>query len=340
MGLVLRLALISSLGVTAVSANYPLSDHYDGKHFFNKAPIEHRNFIDLLRWMMEGGKKKWPEKVENKASPQFPQGVDKHDIHVTYVNHASFFIQYGGLNILTDPIFSERASPVSFAGPKRVRIPGVALEQLPQVHYVIVSHNHYDHLDIPSLKDLNRKFHPQFLVPLGDAQLLKSEGIENVVELDWWQSFVLQGRGEIQLVPCQHWSARGLFDRFESLWGAYLIKIDAVKIVFVGDAGYSDDFKSLYKKVGAIDLSIIPIGAYEPRWFMKAFHMNPDEAVQAHLDMQSRYSLASHFGTFQLTNEGIDDPPKDLRESLKNRGLSSESFPVLEVGQTKSFNLK
>ena len=322
---------------TSSVADYPVSDHYDGSHFFNRKDLELRGSLDFFRWILQGGRKQWPEKVENQFHPQFPTRQDEDQIFVTFVNHASFIVQYKGLNIITDPIFSERASPVSWVGPKRVRRPGVDLDKLPQVHYVIVSHNHYDHLDIPSLQDLNNKFHPKFLVPLGNAELLKNNNIENVIELDWGQSFILQGHGEIQLVPCQHWSARSLFDRFKTLWGTYFIKIDKKKIVFVGDAGYSEDFKNLYKKIGSVDLSILPIGAYEPRWFMKPFHMNPEEAVQAHLDLHARFSLGSHFGTFQLTNEGIDEPAKDLMDSLKKHSLSKETFLILEPGQTMKF---
>lgn len=315
---------------------YPLSDHFDGKHFNNVPPVDGKGFFDFFRWVLAAGRKEWPDYVENKAVPQLAKNDDSNTIHVTFINHASSLIQIAGLNIITDPMFSERASPLSWLGPKRVRKPGMEISELPPIHYVMISHNHYDHLDLPSLRALDEKFHPHFLVPLGNATLLQDEGITNVTELDWWQSYSLGAKGNIHLVPCQHWSARGVFDRLETLWGAYVLEILSSRILFVGDAGYNSIYKTLYERFGAFDLSILPIGAYEPRWFMKDFHMNPEEAVQAHLDLHSRQSIASHFGTFQLTNEGIDDPPQSLSESLKLHKLRKEEFLVLEAGQTST----
>lgn len=324
-------------GIPSTASKYPLSNHYDGKKFFNINPVEKRNFLDIFKWRWEGGRQEWPTQVANTAKPNFPSKSDPNRIHITYINHASSLIQIDGVNIITDPMFSERASPIEWIGPKRVRAPGAQISELPNIHYVIISHNHYDHLDLPSLRQLNEKFHPHFLVPLGNAELLKGEGIEKVTEMDWEQTFK-SDNVLIDFLSIQHWSARGLFDRFETLWGAYYITIGKWKILFVGDAGYSNEYKKIYEKKGAPDVSILPIGAYEPRWFMKTFHMNPEEAVQAHLDLKSRYSVASHFGCFQLTNEAIDQPPKDLELSLKKNALSQEQFKVLEVGQTKEFH--
>lgn len=330
---VIFFSLITFMESKALS-NYPVSDHFDGKHFFNEKPLARKGFMSFLRWTIEGGRQKWPSSVENKIRPELVKNPDPQKIYVTFINHASFLIQINGVNILTDPIFSERASPFSWVGPKRVRPPALRVEELPQIHYVIVSHNHYDHMDLPSLKALSERFHPRFLVPLANAKLLNKEGIDTVTELDWWQSHSLGDKGNIELVPCQHWSARGLFDRLEALWGAYVISADTRKILFVGDAGYSSIYKKIYKTYGPLTLSILPIGAYEPRWFMKDFHMNPEEAVQVHLELHSLQSIGSHFGTFQLTNEAIDAPPKALEESMNQHGLPREQFLVPEVGQT------
>ncbi len=311
--------------------------HYDGIRFYNEDNIEEHGLSDVFRWMLQGGKKKWPDYVKNKIQKEIPAQVEAEKINISFINHATFLIRIGGYTIITDPMYSERASPVSFAGPKRVRQPGVPFDKLPHIDFVIISHNHYDHLDLPTLRDLNSTFHPRFFVPLGNKSLLEEEGIQNVMEMDWWQSFKINAEDEIQLVPCQHWSARGIFDRFKTLWGAYFLKIRNKKILFVGDAGYSSSFKHVYENVGAVDLSILPIGAYEPRWFMKIFHMNPEEAVQAHLDLHSKQSIGSHFGTFQLTNEGIEDPPKELLESLFKKGLDPKTFLVPEPGQSFVF---
>ncbi len=312
--------------------------HFDGNRYYNDSPIQERNLFDVFKWWLEGGKKAWPVSIENKASPQIPSVIEANKIYVSYVNHASFLVQISGLNILTDPIYSERASPLSWIGPKRRRKPGIAFDKLPHIDYVIISHNHYDHFDLPTLKELVNKFQPQFIVPLGNAKLLSESGSNKIHELDWWQSINLSPQGgTITLVPSQHWSARGIFDRSKSLWGGYVITKNTWKILFQGDTGYGPFFKKIQKRFGSFDLSILPIGAYEPRWFMKDHHMNPDDAVQAHLDLNSHRSLASHFETFQLTNEAIDEPPRALNLSLEKRKLSKDLFRVPMTGETIVF---
>ncbi len=261
----------------------------------------------------------------------------------TWIGHATVLLQVGGLNILTDPIFSERASPVSWAGPKRKLPPALQLSDLPHIDVVIVSHNHYDHLDLPSLRALNAQSGgpPRFLMPLGVGDWLREQGIANVSQLDWWQSTALPG-ATLHFVPVQHWSARRLFDRFDTLWGGWVIDTAAdgrpLKVFFTGDTGYSKDFTDIRRRFGAMDFAMIPVGAYEPRWFMKHQHVNPDEAIQIHLDLQSRQSLGIHWGAFELTDESLDEPPVMLRQALQARGLADSRFitpppgKVLRIG--------
>jgi L-ascorbate metabolism protein UlaG (beta-lactamase superfamily) len=222
---------------------------------------------------------------------------------------------------------------VSFAGPKRVKPPGVPIEGLPGLDFVLVSHNHYDHLDVPTLKRLKEIYDPTFLVPLGDADLLKEAGISKFQELDWWQEVELGPGTRVVFVPVKHWSARGLMDRNRSLWGGFVILSPMQRIFFSGDTGYCDIFKSLAEKYGDFSLSLLPIGAYEPRWFMRDAHMNPREAVQAHLDLKSKRTMGIHFGLWQMTDEGIEEPVLALKKARQELGVSDLDFGAPEVGE-------
>lgn len=312
--------------------DYPKSDHYDGDKFFNLEETSDKSFFEVLKWKLTTDAKEWPEHVENK---NFPAPVlDPRDKSLlTFINHATYLITLPGLNILTDPVFSERVSPVKFAGPKRVREPGVKFDNLPAIQVVLISHCHYDHLDEESVRRLEEKFHPLFLVPLGEEKRLRGWGVQNVKELDWWQEHKVQ-ETTITLTRVQHWSNRHLWDKRETLWGGFFIKSPSAAIYFAGDTGYGNHFTETKLKIGPPDVALLPIGAYEPRWFMREMHMNPDEAVQAHLDLSSKVSLPMHFGTFQLTDEGIDDPVKDLESAREKKSLPAENFPVLEQGQS------
>jgi len=289
-----------------------------------------KSLWDVFKWKMSGTAKPWPDhEVINTATPILVRQGQAASIHVTSIGHSTLYIQDATQSILTDPIFSRRASPVSFAGPARIRKPAVQIPDLPHLSTVIVSHNHYDHMDLPSLVALDKKFHPHFIVPLGNAKFLEQEGIQNITELDWWES-----HENIQLVPAQHWSARGLNDRNESLWGGYVITLSQKKIFFAGDTGYGPHFKMIRERCGPMDLSLLPIGAYEPRWFMKDQHMNPDDAAMAHLDLQSRQSLAMHFETFQMTDEAFGEPREALARALQERQIRPANFAVPEIGST------
>lgn len=299
--------------------------------FENLQPFPDKSFGELLKWRLFSSREKWPDWVETKQGQVSVERVTGSKIHFLPVNHASVLIQVEGKNILTDPIYSMRTSPVSWAGPKRVREAGIKFEDLPPIDIVIISHNHYDHLDLPTLKRLKDKFDPTFYVGLKNGELLKSEGITNLVEMNWWQT-EKNGLIDITFVPAQHWSARGLFDRFETLWGGFYLKAPMAKIYFAGDTGYGSFFTLIKEKLGSPDLAFLPIGAYEPRWFMKNAHMNPEEAVKAHHDLESRFSVGIHLETFQLTNEAFDTPRKEFLQAW-SKSQKKGSFEAPEFGK-------
>jgi len=273
----------------------------------------------------------WPSRIP--VEPRRPPSGGPDDVVVTFVGHATFLIQVAGINLLTDPVYSERASPVSFAGPRRVRAPGVRFDDLPTISLVLLSHNHYDHCDLGTLRALDRRFQPRLVTPIGNSRLLRSAGIRQVDEIDWWQS-ASAAPLPVTLTPAQHFSARSMFDRNRALWGGFLIEAGGRRILFAGDSGYGPHWREIATRLGPFDLALLPIGAYEPRWFMKDIHMNPAEAVQAHLDLGARQSIAMHFGTFQLTPEGFDEPVRGLATALRQRGVSAEQFRTVDVGES------
>jgi L-ascorbate metabolism protein UlaG (beta-lactamase superfamily) len=331
------LTVIMMLAAAAMveGKSYPKSDHFDGEKFHNLETQEMNSFWDFLKWKLEA-KASWPEYVTNKDYP-LPVLTPQNRAVATFINHATFLIQLPGLTILTDPVYSARVSPFSFIGPERVREPGVAFESLPAVDVVLISHNHYDHLDLATLKNLDAKFHPLIIAPLGLESFLKKEGLQNVIELDWWQDHLVKDV-LITLAPAQHWSSRTPFDKRETLWGSFMIASPQFKTYFAGDTGYASHFKDVRTRLGAPDLALLPIGAYEPRWFMKIHHMDPFEAIEAHLDLGAEKSVGMHFGTFQVTNEGYDRPVQDLKEGLEQKNVSSDDFKILDQGQSLHFN--
>jgi len=306
------------------------TDHFDGRRFFNPNGANGQPVWMVPRLLLTP-RTRWPSAVP--VEPRRPPTAGPVDVVVTFVGHATFLIQVAGLNLLIDPVYAARASPVAFAGPRRVRAPGVRFDDLPTIALVLLSHNHYDHCDLGTLRALGRRFHPLVVTPSGNGRLLRSAGIGHVEEIDWWQS-----AGEaplpITLTPAQHFSSRNMFDRNRALWGGFLIEADGRRILFAGDSGYGPHFRDIAARLGPIDLALLPIGAYEPRWFMKEIHMNPAEAVQAHLDLAARQSIAMHFGTFQLTPEGIDEPVRELARALRERRVPAERFRTVEVGES------
>jgi len=317
------------------SSSYPQSDHFDGRRFYNPSVNIDKSFWQVLKWHFSGDKVEWPEWRENTHSVSLPAAVTEGQVSTTFVNHATHLIQFAKVNMLTDPVFSRRASPFSWVGPKRRHAPALAASELPRIDVVLISHNHYDHMDAGSIRALSEQFDPLFVVPLGNAKLVQSMGAKKIIELDWWQRAEIPG-GSVTLVPVQHWSARGLFDRNQALWGGFVVEAGDKKVFFAGDTGYAQVFSEIFEKFGPMDLSFLPIGAYEPRWFMKEQHMNPEEAVQAHLDLRSKFTIGTHFGTFRMADEGMDQPLFELAEALRKLEVDSQSFIAPEPGQTET----
>jgi L-ascorbate metabolism protein UlaG (beta-lactamase superfamily) len=250
---------------------------------------------------------------------------------VTFIGHATFLIQTAAGNILTDPMYSDRAGPFNLLGPKRVRRPAIAFEDLPQISTVLLSHNHYDHCDLPTLRFLAQRFDPIVVTPLGNAALVRSAGIRRVEELDWWQEST-SAPFPATLTPAHHFSARTPFDRNRCLWGGFMLTAGTKRLFFAGDSAYSPLFRDIHDRFDPVDLALLPIGAYEPRWFMRSVHMNPMEAVQAHLDLKAARSIPMHFGTFQMAGEGIDEPLRALAEARQAHGVAAPAFDALEFG--------
>jgi len=313
----------------------PRSDHFDGERFFNPGTGgSARGFRDFLRWQRTRQRTPWPEWVENRAQPALPPRLDAGALALTFINHITFLIQFCGLNVLTDPVYSQRASPFRRLGPKRHRAPGLAFAALPHIDVVLISHNHYDHLDVQTLLQLQEAHSPRFMTGLGNGAFLAEFGLQAVEELDWWQESVTPS-AMICLTPAQHWSSRRPRNRNRTLWGGFVVRAGGRQVFFAGDSGYGNHFKMIGERCGAIDVALLPIGAYEPRWFMQQQHMNPEDAVLAHLDLQARISVATHFGCFQLTDEGFEDPPQALARACRAHGLAADSFLVLETGETR-----
>ncbi len=307
---------------------------FDGVKFDNIEPFDDKSIFDLVSWKIGSMSEStpWPDNIDSK---QFKPAVQRSvKPIITVINHASVLIQVDNLNILTDPHYSLRASPVQFAGPKRVVNPAIAFDDLPPIDIVLISHNHYDHLDLDTLKRLNDRDLPQFVAGLKTKSFLEDNEIKTAIDLDWWQS-ITANKTQITFVPSQHWSARGIFDKREMLWGGFYIE-NTHKIYFAGDTGYGKFFKVIKDKLGAPDLSLIPIGAYEPRWFMKDAHLNPMDALKAFKDLESKEMIGIHFGTFKLTDEGYNDPIKTLKEEVKKLNMDPIKVIIPTFGKPYS----
>jgi N-acyl-phosphatidylethanolamine-hydrolysing phospholipase D len=350
-GVLYAIAAILIIANLSFSSAQTSSHHTPTGFKNNYAAAVSKSFGDFARWQWASWRMAKPVSQPTPSVPADLALIKAPSLPtVTWIGHATALVQASDLNVLIDPIFSERASPVQLFGPKRAQPPGVAMPDLPAIDVVLISHNHYDHLDRNSVAQLDEKAKVAgkktlFIVPLGLKAWFNNLGIDSVVELDWWQHHTVQGV-EFHLTPVQHWSARGVNDRSATLWGGWAVFGADFQWYYAGDTGYSRDFADTSKHFadrqtaaagGGFDLALIPIGAYEPRWFMEQQHVNPTESVRIHQDIGSKRSIGVHWGTFQLTDEPLDQPPRDLAIARQAMGVKDADFGVLAIGQSQQF---
>ena len=329
------LGLLSLVGCTGAPYQGPASDHFDGQRFSNLEPKAHKNLAAVLKWQLNRPPQApWVEQPLPLAAQAIPPRVDGEDLRVTYINHATLLIQLQGLNILTDPLWSKRASPLSFIGPKRYHVPGLSLEQLPPIDLILVSHNHYDHLDTGSLRQLAARFpEARVVTGLGNGALIRQCGFADVREMDWWQALPLNDRLTLHGVPAQHWSSRTRADTNKTLWMGFVLDAPEGPLLFPGDTGLGPEFRLIHQRFGPMRFAALPIGAYAPRWFMRDNHMNPDDAVQAHRQLASQNSMAIHFGTFNLSDEEQFAPVMALAAALHEHQVPEAEFRAPQPGE-------
>ena len=321
---------------------FPVSDHCDGYRFFNPSGMPPRSFSDLPKWWwqrLRGQGERWPKSAPSPHPVHLPAEIPAGSVAVTLIGHATFLLQFPAFTVLTDPVFAHRAGPLGLFGPPRVRPPSLTLTELPSIDFVVLSHNHYDHLDISALRWLARERRPQIITTLGNQAWLERSGVTSVVELDWWQPLLAHPELSVICTPAQHWSSRGPRDRNRTLWGGFMLKTPAGAVFFGGDSGWGSHFSTIRVRLGPPGLSLLPIGAYEPRWFMEPVHINPEEAVRAHLALGARQSLGMHYGTWQLTDEGIDAPLAALAVARQTHNVAESAFGTVDFGETRLVTL-
>jgi L-ascorbate metabolism protein UlaG (beta-lactamase superfamily) len=322
----------------------PVTDHFDGAYFYNpyypENPIKSPRPWEALRWLANRHKGPWAEWTDSQPAPPPPKEVPVKELQVTFIGHSTVLIQLDRLNILCDPHWSNRASPFSNIGPRRHCPPGLRFEDLPPIDVVLQSHDHYDHFDILTLQRIAAAWKPHFIVPLGGCNRLRSSGIaggSEATELDWWQLVSISPELRITAVPARHFSGRTLMDRNMTLWCGYVIEGSFGSVYFAGDTGYGPHFGEIKRKLPAIRVALLPIGAFNPRWFMGAVHMSPQEAVQAHRDLGAETSIGIHFGTFRLADDGQTEPLDELKRALDSAGEPKPQFCTLGPGEAKYF---
>lgn len=331
------LALVGLAACIPVHARYvgPDSDHFDGRRFHDPRRVPRRDLVDLLTWRLERNHRPWDRPTDTEPGPPPPRRVSE-GLRVTWVGHATLLVQLDGVNVLTDPIWSERGSPFADLGPRRVRPPAVRFDELPPIDAVVVSHDHYDHMDVPTLRRLAARHRPPILVGLNNAGYLAWVGVRGGVDLDWWQC-VRVGAAPVTVcaVPTQHDSGRGISDRSQSLWAGWWITGPSGSVFFAGDTGLGPHFAEIRARMGPPCVALLPIGAYQPRWFMRPFHMSPDDAVRAYGTLGARHGVPMHYGTFDLSDEGREEPVVDLAQAVRRHG--AVGFAPVPFGQGQTF---
>jgi len=317
----------------------PVSDHFDGQRFFNpgEAPTD-RSLGEILRWRRSAPDNPWPRSIP--VTPTVPEPRVE-GLRATMVGHATLLIQLAGLNILTDPVWSNRASPLSFAGPRRVTAPGIRLVDLPRIDAILLSHNHYDHLDIATLKALHRRDAPLIVTPLGNDRIVHRHLRDaRVATGDWGDRIEFAAGAEAHIVPANHWSSRGLRDRRMALWGGFMVRAGGRLVYFAGDTGYGTGaiFRAMRERYGSPDLALLPIGAYDPRWFMAAQHTDPEDAIRILSDLEARAAIGIHWGTFRLTDEPCDEPAQLLAAQLRAVRIEPATFQAMRPGQVADYS--
>ena len=337
-GFLLAMALVAvfagALARRPAGHSGPPGEHFDGERFHNLVDAPHGSVLDFLAMRATTDYARWERWIEVAPASAPRRRLATGEVRATFINHATVLLQVGPVNVLTDPVWSERASPLSWAGPRRVHRPGLRYEDLPPIDAVVLSHNHYDHLDLPTLRRLAIDHAPRVLAGLGLRRWLAQRGVGRAEELDWWQGSQLAADVRVTFTPTQHWSSRGLRDRRRTLWGGWVVEHAGKTVYFAGDTATGPHFARVAERFGPPDLALLPIGAYAPRDFMGTAHLSPAEAVAAHLELGARRSMAIHFGTFQLSQEAREAPGRLLAAARLAAGLDDGEFIVPAIGET------
>lgn len=332
-----RRKLVIAIGAAVLSActaavlpyyRGPRSDHFDGRHFFNEEPFEEQQPSELARWQLSRHRGEWPDSDAIRG-PAPPARVGGGALRVTMVNHATVLIQMDSLNILTDPVWSPKVGYEGQVGVRRHRPPGVPFDSLPEIDVVLISHDHYDHMDLPSLLRLQRRYHPRIITGLGNPGYLAAQGVQRAEQLDWWQSMSLSGKVRVTAVPARHWSGRSLTDRYERLWEGFVIEGARDTIYFAGDTGWGRMYRELHARWGRFTLALLPVAPFRPRWYMARKHLGPNDAVRAAIETRSAMVIPIHWGTFELGDDGESEAVDTLRAAVS--ALPSACRPRLSV---------
>jgi L-ascorbate metabolism protein UlaG (beta-lactamase superfamily) len=309
----------------------PPRPHFDGRRFRNQIPTTAWAGA-VFKWLWQRQPATWPDWIESEPAPA-PAARVGDELRITFVNHSTVLVQTHGVNFITDPVWAERVGPFPWLGAARVRDPGLTLESLPPIDAILLSHDHYDHLDIHTVRRLLERDRPRLLCGLGVERTLEIEGLRGAEPLDWWESVSVGRDVRVTFTPSRHFSGRGLYDQDATLWGSFVVASPAGRLYFAGDTGYGPHFKEVADRFGPMTMALLPVGCYEPRWFMEPFHMSPVDAVRAHCDLQAALSVGIHHGTFQLGDEAYDKPAADVAAELARLALDPASFVVPEFGE-------